>query len=209
MSPRLDLPIAVVSWLLGFAWVGLAGNWTPLAVLAVLAAGRMVLGDPETRRLLRLRGGDLVLGVAGAAVMVSVTYGLYGLLAAAFPALPAATRGLYGVLNAAGYRPPALAALVLLVSACEEVVWRGRPLAGAVAAAGPRRLGGRAVLRVAAVALLYGAASLASGSVLLGALAAACGFGWGLLRVAGRSLWPAILTHAAWDVAILVGWPLV
>jgi len=61
---------------------------------------------------------------------------------------------------------------------------------------------------VAAVAFLYGAASLASGSLLLGVLAAGCGFTWGLLRVVSRSLWPAVLTHAAWDLAVLVVWPL-
>jgi len=208
MSPRLDLPVAAAAWLLGFAWVRRAGDWTPLAVLAALAAARLVLGDPETRRLLRLRAGDLTLGAVGAAAMVGATYGLYRVLVPVFPALPGATRGLYGVLNAAGYGPPALAALVALVSFCEEVVWRGRPLSGAVQAAGARRLDGGAVARVAAVALLYGAASLASGSLLLGALATGCGFTWGLLRVAGRSLWPAILTHAAWDLAILVAWPL-
>lgn len=206
MSPRLDLPVAVAAWLLGFAWVGRTGSWTPLAVLAVLAAARLVLGDPGTRRLLAPGAGGLLLGVAGAAALIGATYGLYRPLAALFPALPGATRGLYGVLNAAGYRPHELGALVLLISVCEEVIWRGRPLAGA--AAGPRRLDGRAVVRVAAVALLYGGASLASGSLLLGALATGCGFTWGLLRVAGRSLWPAILAHAAWDLAVLVGWPL-
>ena len=124
------------------------------------------------------------------------------------PALPGATRGLYGVLNSAGYRPLALGALVVVVSFCEEGVWRGRPLADVAAGTDRSRLDGRALARVAAVALLYGAASLVSGSLLLGALAAVCGFTWGLLRVAGRSLWPAVLTHAAWALAVLVVWPL-
>jgi membrane protease YdiL (CAAX protease family) len=209
MSPRLDLPVAVAGWLLGFAWVGRTGDWTPLAVLAALAAARLVLGDPETRRLLRPDARGLAMGAAGAAVLAGATYGLYRPLGAVFPGLPGATRGLYGVLNAAGYAPPALGALVLLVSACEEVVWRGRALAGAAPRPGGLgALDGRAVARVAGVALLYGAATLASGSLVLGALAAGCGFAWGLLRVAGRSLWPAILAHAAWDLAVLVGWPL-
>jgi membrane protease YdiL (CAAX protease family) len=209
MSPRLDLPIAVACWLLGFAWVGFAGSWTPLAVLASLAAARLVLGDPGTRRLLRPRAGALALGAAGGVAMIGATYGLYRVLVPLFPALPGATRGLYGVLNSAGYRPLALGALVVVVSFCEEVVWRGRPLEDADAGPDRSRLDGRALAHVAAVALLYGAASLASGSVLLGALAAGCGFTWGLLRVAGRSLWPAVLTHAAWDLAVLVAWPLV
>jgi membrane protease YdiL (CAAX protease family) len=209
MSPRLDLPIAAACWLLGFAWVGFAGSWTPLVVLASLAAARLVLGDPGTRRLLRPRAGALALGAAGGVAMIGATYGLYRVIVPLFPALPGATRGLYGVLNSGGYRPLALGALVVAVSFCEEVVWRGRPLAGADAGPEGPRLHGRALARVAVVALLYGGASLASGSLLLGALAAGCGFTWGLLRVAGRSLWPAVLTHAAWDLAVLVIWPLV
>jgi membrane protease YdiL (CAAX protease family) len=205
MSPRLDLPIAAAGWLLGFAWVGRTGNWTPLAAFAVLAAARLLLGDPGTRRLLQPSAAGLAMGAAGALVLVGVTHGLYPPLARAFPTLPAATRHLYGLLNAGGYPPPALAGLVLLVSACEEVVWRGRTLAGA----GPGPLDRRGLARVVAVALLYGAATLASGSLLLGAVAAGCGLAWGLLRTAGRSLWPAILAHAAWDLAVLVAWPLV
>ncbi len=208
MSPRLDLPIAVACWLLGFAWVRLTGSWTPLAILAVLAAGRLALGDPGTRRLLRASAGSLALGAAGGVAMVGATYGLYRALVPLFPTLPGATRGLYGLLNSAGYRPAALGALVVLLSFCEELVWRGRPLSDPAAETGPRPVHGRALARVALVALLYGAASLASGSVLLAVVATCCGFGWGLLRVAGRSLWPAVLAHAAWDLAVLVVWPL-
>jgi membrane protease YdiL (CAAX protease family) len=208
MSPRLDLPLALLAWVIGFAWVATAGSWLPLAALAALAAARLAVGDPATRALLRPRAAGWGLGAAGGAAMIAATYALYRPLGASFPALRPATRELYGVLNAGGYPPAALAALVLVVSACEEIVWRGRTLAGAAEAAGARRLTWAAAGRVAALSLIYGAAHLASGSLLLAALAAGCGLAWGLLRVAGRSLWPAILTHAAWDLAVLVGWPL-
>lgn len=208
MSPRLDLPIAVACWLLGFAGVRVTGSWTPLAILAALAAGRLALGDPGTRRLLQPSLGALVLGVVGSVAMIAATHGLYRALVPLLPELTGATRGLYALLNAGGYRPPALGALVVLLSLCEELVWRGRSLSQAAAESGTRILHGPAVARVATVALLYGVASLASGSLLLGALATCCGFAWGLLRVAGRSLWPAVLTHAAWDLAVLVVWPL-
>jgi membrane protease YdiL (CAAX protease family) len=139
--------------------------------------------------------------------MVAATYLLYRALVPVVPPLAAATAGLYRLLNSAGYPKPALGALVVLISFCEEVVWRGRSLADPDGGPGPA-LHGRAVTRAAWVALVYGAASLSSGSLLLGALAAGCGFTWGLVRVATRSLWPAVLTHAAWDLAILVVWPL-
>jgi membrane protease YdiL (CAAX protease family) len=208
MSPRLDLPIAVACWLLGFAGVRVTGSWTPLAILAALAAGRLALGDPGTRRLLRPSVGSLMLGLLGGVAMIGATHGLYRAIVPLFPDLPGATRELYGLLNAGGYGRPALGALVALLSLCEELVWRGRPLSQPEAESGARAIDRRAGVRVAAVALLYGVASLASGSLLLGLVATCCGLAWGLLRVAGRSLWPAVLSHAVWDLAVLVVWPL-
>jgi len=206
MSPRLDLPIAVAAWLLGFLWVGLRGDWTPLAVFAVLAAARLVAGDPATRRLLRPTPAGLALGVAGALGLIAATYGLYRPLTAVLPGLPGATRDLYALLNAAGYSPATLGASVLVMSVCEEVTWRGRTLSAA--ASGRGRVDGPATWRVARVALLYGASSLTSGSVVLFALSTGCGLAWGLLRVGGGSLWPAVVAHAAWDLAVLVWWPI-
>jgi membrane protease YdiL (CAAX protease family) len=209
MSRRLDLPIAALAWLVGFAWVHWKGSWGPLAVLAILGAARPLLTDPGTRRLLVPRWPGLALGMAGGVSMVGVTYGLYGVLAGAFPTLPVATAGLYGVLHAEGYGRSSLAALVAVISACEEVLWRGRPLEEAALRSGRSPLTLAAATKVLVVALLYGACHLTSGSVLLALLAASCGLAWGLLRVAGRSLWPAVLAHGAWDLAVLVVWPLV
>jgi len=221
MSPRLDLPLAVAAWLVGFAWVGRTGSWTPLAALAVLAAARLLAGDPGTRRLLAAGPGQLAIGALSGLAMVLVTYAAYPLAARLFPGLPGATHELYGVLNASGYRPAALAGLVLLLSGCEEVIWRGRTLGagssglvgspgspGSPGLAGPGRLDRQALVRVGVAALAYGLATLPSGSVLLVALAAACGLAWGLLRAATGSLWPAVVAHAVWDLAVLVAWPL-
>jgi membrane protease YdiL (CAAX protease family) len=208
MSHRLDLPIAALAWLGGFAWVHWKGTWGPLAVLAVLGAARLLLADPGTRRLLVPRRSTLALAAAGAVAMVGATYALYGPLGRVFPALPVATTELYGVLRAGGYGRISLAALVVIISACEEIVWRGRPLEEAELRPRTHPLTPAASAKVLSVALLYGACHLTSGSYLLALIAAACGLAWGLLRVAGLSLWPSILAHAAWDLAILVAWPL-
>jgi membrane protease YdiL (CAAX protease family) len=208
VSRRLDLPLAAAAWLVGFAWVRWKGSWTLLAALAVLAAARLLLTDPETRRLLRPRRSTPALAGSGAAAMIAATYAGYALCAHLVPGLPAATAGLYDVLNAEGYHRAALAALVVLIAFCEELVWRGQPLQAAARAAGPRPFTWPAAAQVAVVALLYGACHLSSGSALLAFLSFSCGLAWGLLRVAGGSLWPSVLVHAAWDLAILVAWPL-
>lgn len=158
--------------------------------------------------LLVPRASAAPLALAGAAAMIASTYALYAVSASAFPALRAATAALYDVLDAEGYRKVALGALVVTISACEEIVWRGRPLDRAATHAGPRPLTRAAAARIASVALLYGASHLSSGSLLLAAVATACGLAWGLLRVLGRSLWPSMLVHAAWDLAVLVAHPL-
>lgn len=209
MSRRLDLPLAVLTWVAGFAWVRWQGNWAPLAVLAGLNAVRLLLGDPETRALLAPRRAALLIAMAGAAVMIAATYLGHALLSRLLPALPAATGDLYRVLNSGGYGPVALGALVVVVSACEEVVWRGRVLSNAIGSGGPRVLDAEGAGRAAAVALVYGASHLSSGSILLALVAFACGLAWGLLRLLGGSLWASMLVHAAWDLAILVAWPLV
>jgi membrane protease YdiL (CAAX protease family) len=208
MSRRLDLPIAALAWLGGFAWVAWRGSWAPLAVLAGLAAARLLASDPATRRLLVPRGSAPTLAAGGAVVMIGGTYGLYALLARVIPSLASDTAALYGVLNAGGYGRLQLAALVVAVSACEEVIWRGRWLDEAERRCGNRWLSGPAAARTLGAAVVYGACHLSSGSLLLALLAAGCGLAWGLLRVAGRSLWPAMLGHAAWDLAVLVAWPL-
>ncbi len=208
MSRRLDLPAAALAWLGGFAWVHWKGSWGPLALLAVLGGARLLLADPGTRRLLVPRRSTLGLAAACGVAMVVATYALYAPLSRVFPALPVATTELYGVLHAGGYGRISLAALVVVISACEEIVWRGRPLEEAELRAGTRPLTPAAAADVLSVALLYGACHLTSGSLLLAVLAAACGLAWGFIRVAGRSLWPSIVAHAAWDLAILVAWPL-
>jgi membrane protease YdiL (CAAX protease family) len=203
MAPSYDLPLAALAWILGFSIVRATGNWLPLAVLAVLAAARLLFRDAATRRLLRPDARLLAVGAAGGALMAAFTFALYRPLSGAVPGLAPATRELYGMLTGVGYGPATIGALVLVVSACEEIVWRGRTLEAPAA-----HPGGRAAGRAAVIALLYGAAHLPSGSILLALVAAPCGLAWGLLRVAGGSLWPAIVTHAIWDLAILVVWPL-
>ena len=60
------------------------------------------------------------------------------------------------------------------------------------------------VLSVAVYALVH----VWSFNFMLIAAAAVCGGFWGLMFLATRRLWPCILSHAVWDVAILLLWPI-
>jgi len=199
MSPRLDLPLAVAVWLSGFGLLAWTGSWLPLAGLAALAAGRLVFLDAGTRGLLLPTGLSIALGLGGAAVMVAATYLLFPLVVRVVPELRPATAELYRLLDQHWPRP-ALAGLLLLVSASEEILWRGRALSS-----GPKW----EWARILGCTALYSAAHAASGSMLLVALALVCGLFWAALRLWGRSLIAPILAHAAWDLLVM-GWlPLV
>ncbi len=207
MSRRLDLVVASIGWIAGFTWVGLRGSWGPLAAVAMLCAARLLVADPVTRRLLVPTSTAIGLALLGAGAMIAATYVSYPLLARAAPSLLRATDRLYVLLHAGGYGRVALPAMIVAVATCEEIVWRGRPLE-ADQRRQSREGGAPRVGRVVSIGLLYGACHLASGSVLLAAIAAGCGIWWGMLRVAGRSLWTSVLVHVAWDLAVLVLWPL-
>lgn len=204
MSRRLDLPIAAIAWLAGFAWLGWRGSWGPTGVLAAICAARLLVADPATRRLLVPTSRAIALAALAAVAMIAATYAAYAVAARVFAGLLPATGTLYVVLHAGGYGRAALAAIIVAIAACEEIVWRGR-LLGPDARPASR---GAGAPRVVAVAILYGACHLTSGSLLLAFVAAACGACWGFLRVAGRSLWTSIVVHVGWDLAVLVLWPL-
>jgi membrane protease YdiL (CAAX protease family) len=206
MSSRLDLPIALVVWLTGFAWVARTGSWTVLAVLQVLAAARLVTGDPMTRRLLRPSRLTTAIGLAAGLLSIVLTYALYGPLSQLFPELPRALRRLYGIMNSLGYEPWALASIILVVIAAEEIVWRGRMLERG--ADGSSRPLAWKVAQSLLFGAIYAAAHSTSGSGLLVFVAFAFGAAWALLRVLTGSLWTPLVAHALWDMAVLVVWPL-
>lgn len=191
---------ALAIWGGCFVLISKTGSWAPLAVLGPLLAAFVLFTEPQARELLRPSVRLLALGLAGAVVMTASTYALFGVFARLAPDLRLLTIGLYNELRAPSFTPAERAALVPLVAAAEEVVFRGLALPD----------GGKGAARAVAVnALLVGATHLSSGNWLLALVAAICGSVWGTLRVVTRSCVPSIVTHVAWDLAILVVQPLI
>ena len=191
---------ALAIWGGCFVLISKTGSWAPLAVLGPLLAAFVLFTEPQAREFLRPSVRLLALGLAGAVVMTASTYALFGVFARLAPDLRLLTIGLYNELRAPSFTPAERAALVPLVAAAEEVVFRGLALPD----------GGKGAARAVAVnALLVGATHLSSGNWLLALVAAICGSVWGTLRVVTRSCVPSIVTHVAWDLAILVVQPLI
>jgi CAAX protease family protein len=208
LSPRLDLPLALAAWFIGFGWLAVAGTFVPLALVVLAVAARLVAGDPGTRRLLRPTTGSTIAGVAVGAASALATYLCYPAAASAWPELSASVHGLYRMLEGGPVGRSSLLLVVCCVGAAEEIVWRGRMLEAPLGTAGTPR-GPAGLASVAAITGVYAAVHLASGSRLLPFAALVCGLGWASLRVATRSLWAPVVAHLTWSSAVLVVRPLI
>jgi len=175
-------------------WAGVGGVAGVLAVVVLLRARRTLLPllVPSTRLL--------AWGVVAAAVMVVATRLLYELDRAGPGWATAGTTVLYALMRT-GAPGWAIGVLLPLVVLGEELLWRG-----VVQEALRRRFGPMTTVGLAAGA--YAAAHVPIGSPLLVGVAFACGCYWSALRSHTGSLVPSLLCHLAWDVAIMVLWPL-
>ncbi len=90
--------------------------------------------------------------------------------------------------------------MTLIIAPAEEIFWRGFV---------QRRLTEKFDLLIgfAVATLLYSLVHVWSLNLMLIAAALVCGFFWGLLTLYYRSLWPAIISHIIWDLAVFIIFP--
>lgn len=195
------LLVAIAVWGAGTAltpwvgvWGGVGGSSLLLCAYFARAYGKLL------RSLTAMNRDSLVWGFLGGAVMIVATYALYPVASHFLPGLPGGTAHLYARL----YSAPQPVRLILLpfVILGEEVVWRG-----VVQSCCARR--GPALLGVVWTALLYAVAHAPMQEPLLTLIAGACGLYWGLLRWRTASLVPPLIAHLAWDLVVMVLFPLV
>lgn len=169
----------------GRPWLAIGtGALVIVAFVAVAERGRVA-------QLLRPSVSHLGLGLAAGALMIAVTYVAYPLACLAFPSLEARTAELY-TLFLGGRTRTAVLAFVVPIVAAEEVIWRG-----------PLPPGARPAL-LPLTALLYAAAHLPLGSLLLSGVAFVCGLYWLALRRLAENLVPPLVCHLMWDIALVL-----
>ncbi len=166
-----------------------------LIVVPLLAA----TAGPTLRAFLTVTPAAVVVGVLAGGLMAAATLVVYPVAVALFPGVREVVSDLYAS-AAIGPPAPVRLALLVVIIAAEEVLWRGVLLTGLRV-----RFGRRAAVVIAAVT--YGLAQLGTGSFALFALAVACGVIWGAQRLWHGSLVVPFLTHLVWDVALLVVMP--
>jgi membrane protease YdiL (CAAX protease family) len=99
--------------------------------------------------------------------------------------------------------PPALIATILVVwiGPAEEIFWRGY-----IQKSFADRWGSWKGYILAS--LIYALVHVWAFNFMLIMAALVAGLFWGLLFVRTGSLWPGIISHALWDVAIFILWPI-
>ena len=188
----VGLLIAAVAWGALFG-LGRADFWSRAALAGLVIGGYAIVAQrAELEDLLRPTVADVAIGVAAAGVLYGVFWVGNVLLRRWLPTVAAEVDDLYGVRSV---RRPArlpITAVLLVVGPCEELFWRGLVQARAgflVALAG-----------YTVVHLWERKAALILAAVVGGAFWAAL-FSWRGTLVA------PIVSHALWDLAVVVWWP--
>ena len=188
----VGVAVAAVAW---GALFGLrrAGFWSRAAVAGVVVAvygvvaQREVMGD-----LLRPTVADIAIGISGAVVLYGVFWAGDAVLRRWAPALAAQVDELYEVRSVPSSERLPLPAVIPFVGACEELFWRGLVQA---------RVG--FLLALAA----YAAVHLWERKAVLVLAAVVGGAFWGGLFAWRETLVAPIVSHALWDLVVVVWFP--
>jgi membrane protease YdiL (CAAX protease family) len=165
-----------------------------------LATGALLLDRGQLKSIYVFKISDVTAGLMSAAFLYAVFYVGYLFSMQILPFAGRQVNSVYAIRE--GAHPVLIGFLLLfLIGPAEEMFWRGFV---------QRRLCGRYGLFLGFVlsAAIYALVHVWSFNVMLIAAAAVCGGFWGLLFLAKGRLWPCIISHAVWDVMILLLWPI-
>ncbi len=202
---RLALLLAAAHafWFLLFSpWTrGSVGFW-PLMIVAVGVLVRASWGHDGMMwsEEWRWRPRDLVMGAVSAGVLYGLFAVGYGVVTRIFPWSAGQVSDVYAVRGGMPLWAVSLT-LAVWIGPGEEIFWRGY-LQDVLC----RRFGRRSGLALAVV--MYGSVHLWSGNAILVLAAVVCGAFWGGLFLYERRVWPVIISHALWDLAIFVVAPI-
>lgn len=175
--------------------------WPMMCLMTgLLATGALALDRGQLKSIYVFKISDVTAGLMSAAFLYAVFYVGYLFSTQILPFAGRQVNSVYAIRE--GAHPVLIGFLLMfLIGPAEEMFWRGFV---------QRRLCGRYgipagfVLSVAIYALVH----VWSFNFMLIAAAAVCGGFWGLLFLAKGRLWPCIISHAVWDVMILLLWPI-
>jgi membrane protease YdiL (CAAX protease family) len=200
LQPALwSLPLAVLLWITIFYWqpanfwLLLGGSVAILTLLTFAVRGLFLFREP-------LRLSDVLVGV-GSAVALWIVFWLGNqLVTLLLPFAPRQVSSVYELRAAADLRVIGLL-LALVIGPGEEIYWRGLVQWGFAGRYGPRA---GWLLGTAA----YAGAHVVSLNLMVVIAAAVAGIVWGWLYLRIGRLWPALISHVLWDLAIFLLFPI-
>src|SRR6202043_4158853 len=188
------LGVAVAVWTAAFR--GPRSQFWLRMTLGVGGLGAYALAAEPALRRERLRGHDVLSGLASAA-------GLYGIFQVgdrmARRIMPAGDREIAGIyeLRSAAPRGAIATALALAIGPGEELFWRGLIQRRLMQRFG--RLRGTLI-----ASSIYGGIHLVSGNLTLTGAAGTAGLYWGAVYARDQRMAPMIISHVAWDIWIFL-----
>lgn len=195
--------VAAAFWFLIFSpWTwGQLNFWVEM----FLAAGALAIAalTAERRNLSEiyfLRANHIVAGIGSAAVLYLIFW-LGSIVIIRL--LPSAQTEISGLYSQKEHAPSLLvgALLLLWIGPAEEVFWRGFV---------QRRIGQKFGFTrgYLLASLIYAGVHIWALNFTLFLAALVCGLFWGLLFLHYRSVWPGLISHAVWGLAVFVLLPL-
>jgi len=195
--------VAATLWFVMFSpWTkDLFNFWAAMALSAgVLSVSGLIAGRGHLREIYRFKPVYILIGVISAAVLYGIFFAGNYIVREILDFAPRQIAGIYATREQGSALTVGLL-LLLWVGPAEEIFWRGyvqdrlsrrfSPLWGYLLATA-----------------VYTFVHIWSGNFMLLAASAVCGLFWGLIYLRFRSVWPGLISHALWDAAIFVVWPI-
>jgi membrane protease YdiL (CAAX protease family) len=198
----IAIGIAAVLWLVMFSpWTSPYLNfWGVMAFSAGVLIAFSLISGKDWKNQFRFNAKDIIIGVVSAVVLYGIFYAGNEISRMLFDFSEAQVGSVYAMKD--GQNPVVLAlALLFWIGPAEEIFWRGyiqRALAG--------RKGQIAALIV--TALIYALVHVWSFNFMLIMAALVCGAYWGLLYMLNKNLLTVLISHALWDVAVFIIFPI-
>ena len=181
--------LAAGLWFATF-YLGFSNFWIKITVSASLLAGLSLVFQPPNRKP-AVKAGDVLAGIAAAAVLWAIFWLGKQVSTAVFPFADGQIGAIYG--KGEGFSRWGVFFLLLLVTGpCEEIYWRGFLQKNLM-----NRYGGAAGFALATA--IYAGVHVWSMNFMLVGAAAVAGAFWGLLYWRWQRLAPVIVSHALWS----------
>lgn len=191
---------AALFWLILFG-TGLVNFWWGMTAGAgLLAAWSIAFSGADRRALFEFKKSYIFWGLLSAVILYAIFWAGNFLFCLIFGFASGQIDSIYS--NKAQMDHWKIGLLLFFwIGPAEEIFWRG--MVQRVLSKRYGRIFGWVV-----AAIIYAGVHLWAANLILFMAALICGLFWGWIYMRFRSLWPAIISHAVWDVAIFLILPL-